>query len=106
MSKDIHFIIIGSLIDLHRAYPYAYVHMCEETDPEYFIHIRYHNYSESAAWDSIIEDFGYEPEARKDIHNDSLTLDGTLLQMVTADEAMEWLRQSDVYNTGLDLDDD
>jgi hypothetical protein len=106
MSRDIHFIIIGSQKDLHSVHPYAYLHMSEHTDPDYFIHIRTHNISEAQSWDGIIEEFGYEPEARKEIHNDSLNLDNILIQMVTAHEAMEWLRESEVYKAGLDLHED
>lgn len=106
MSRDIHFIIIGSQKDLHSVHRYAYLHMSEHTDPDHFVHIRYHNMSEAAAWDGIIEEFGYEPEARKEIHNDSLQLDSVLIQMVTAHEAMEWLRESEVYKAGLDLHED
>ena len=106
MSRDIHFIIIGSQKDLHSVYPYAYLHMSEHTDPWYFIHIRTHNISEAQSWDGIIEDFGYDPEARDSIHDGYLQLDDVSIQMVTAHEAMEWLRESEVYKAGLDLHED
>ena len=106
MSRDIHFIIIGSQKDLHSVYPYAYLHMSEHTDPWYFIHIRTHNISEAQSWDGIIEDFGYDPEARDSIQDGYLQLDDVSIQMVTAHEAMEWLRESEVYKAGLDLHED
>lgn len=111
MSKTHHFITIGSADDLRAAFPGAVVYTNVDTDPEFFVHTRMHNYSTAHAWDRMIETLGGnnygEPEDAIEWNTDaqtSGTVDRFSLHKVEADEAAQWIEDAKAYMHSKELD--
>ena len=111
MSKSLHFIVQADPSQLARVWPVNARYINEHTDPQYFIHLRFSNLTESDGWRCVCDALGYEFDRADDFEfstssETSAHLGEYSVFHVSEDEADEWIRQAEAYLTPLDLTDD